>query len=418
MRESINYRVAKRFSFLRRKSASTKQIHKQINVQRRISILTVLVLLLSTTCTSLFPSEKAVAKAVPGNCLQNQLSAQRYRVAKTASGTYLSNGIGNQTTEFSEEKDKDSGGLAIRQTGFEVIILSSYKKTMKIGDTSIIVAVSSGGTEISWKSSSSKIASVDPYGVITARKSGTCQIIAKTRGAEAKCTVVVEPTRITLNTKTASIENGATFQMRATTSNNSSVTWKSSKQSVAIISDSGLIQALKPGTSVITATADGAKETCMLTVMKPSIKLSADAINLYRNQVALLKATVSSNREVTWTSSRPSVATVNEYGQVTAVKHGEARIKATLDGVSRYCVVTVKPPEIRLDKTSLTLKKGQSYSLKVTVSSGATPVFSCNSKRVASVNAYGEIQAKAKGSCTVSVSEDGTTVKCKITVTE
>ena len=206
--------------------------------------------------------------------------------------------------------------------------------------------------------------------------------------------------------------------MCADTSNNTPVAWKSSKQSVAIISDSGLIQALKPGTSVITAIADGSKETCLLTVMKPTIKLSADSVKMYRNQVVLLKATVSSNREVTWISNRPGVATVNEYGQVTAVRHGEARIRATLDGVTRYCIVTVQPPVIRIDKTTITLKKGQTYSLQVSVSSGATPAFSSSSKRIATVSANGEIRAKAKGNCTISVSEDGTTVKCKIKVTE
>ncbi|MBO4394859.1 MAG: Ig-like domain-containing protein [Eubacterium sp.] len=399
MRESINCRVSKRFINLPEKGKSKKQIHRRNKFHCRIVMVLVPVLLLQAiTVFQQLQTTGAAAKTVPQACLNP--------------------GTNQQFHSPSEKESEKQDGHAIIQRGNEIIILSSYKENMKIGETRTLIAAASGGVEIKWKSSSTKIAAVNPYGVITARKPGTCQIIAKTREAEAKCTVVVEPTVITLNTKAVSIENGATFQMCADTSNNTPVAWKSSKQSVAIISDSGLIQALKPGTSVITAIADGSKETCLLTVMKPTIKLSADSVKMYRNQVVLLKATVSSNREVTWISNRPGVATVNEYGQVTAVRHGEARIRATLDGVTRYCIVTVQPPVIRIDKTTITLKKGQTYSLQVSVSSGATPAFSSSSKRIATVSANGEIRAKAKGNCTISVSEDGTTVKCKIKVTE
>ena len=320
--------------------------------------------------------------------------------------------------ESAAARDEDSGEVAAILRGSEIVILSSYKESMKIGETKTLIASASGGVEIRWKSSAVSVAAVDPTGVVTARKAGTCQIIAKTRYAEARCTVVVEPTVITLNARALSIENGATFQMEASTSNNAPVTWKSSRQSVAIISDTGLIRALKPGTSVITATADGSKETCALTVMKPSVRLSADEVRLYRNQCTQLQATVSSDREVTWSSNRPSVAIVDEYGKVTAIRHGEARIRAKVDGVSRYCVVKVQSPTIRLDKKSLTLKTGQTFQLHATVSSGVMPEFSCSSKRVATVTSDGVIRAKAKGSCTIRVKEDGTIATCKIKVIE
>ena len=309
-------------------------------------------------------------------------------------------------------------GIAGSAKGFEIVILSSYKETMKIGESKLIIAVSTGGIDVTWKSSNAKVASVDMYGVVTAKKAGSCQITAKTKGAEAKCTILVERTTITLNTKKVSIENGATFTMRAQTSSGAPVTWKSSKQSVALISDDGVIQAIKPGTSVITAMADGSKEMCMLTVMQPSIKLSADAVKMYRGQSTKLTATVTSNRDVTWKSSRPSVATVDEYGRITAVKHGEARISARVDGVVRYCDVIVASPTIRLSKTGITLKKGETFNLEAKVSSGNTPTYTCSSSRVASVSSSGVIRAKAKGSCTVTVREDGAVAKCKIKVTD
>lgn len=223
----------------------------------------------------------------------------------------------------------------------DFILLSSYKKVMKIGESTAIIAISGSGKNISWKSSNSKVASVDMYGIVTAKKGGSCTITAKTKGAESKCCVTVEKTKITLNTAKLSIENGKRFAMQAKTSSGATVTWKSSRQSVAIISDEGVIQALKPGTSVITATADGSKATCTLTVVKPTVTLSRESVRLCPGQRHKLIATVSSEREVTWKSSRSSVASVDENGKITAVKPGTARISARVDGVVRYCQVTV-----------------------------------------------------------------------------
>lgn len=320
---------------------------------------------------------------------------------------------------FAEGDDADGYAVrAIGSKGFELIILSSYQESMKIGDSKIIIAASTSGSEIKWKSSDSRVASVDIYGVVTAKKAGTCKISAKTSGAEASCTVLVEATKLTLNTRTVSMENGAKFQMSCRTSTGHAVTWKSSKKSVAIISDYGLIQAQKPGTSIITASCDGYKETCTVTVKKPTLSLSADSIKMYRLNSTRLYAKVSSGRPVTWKSSRPSVVSIDENGNITAVKHGEARVSATVDSVIRYCDVKVLSPTITLNKKSITIKKKKTFELKADVSSGIKPTYTSSSTRVATVSADGVIKAKACGNCTISVKEDGTVAKCKVKVTD
>lgn len=299
---------------------------------------------------------------------------------------------------------------------FRFIVLSSYNKTVKIGQSFYLTGICSDGTLVWWKSSNSRVASVNTYGQVTAKKAGSCKITAKVTGAEASCRVTVQKTEITLSAAGISMENGKIYTLGAKTSNGSAVTWKSSKTSVAVIDDKGRIEAQKPGTATITASADGTKKTCKVTVRKPSVTLNKTKAELYRGQTFSLKADVSSGRAVTFSSKKTSVADVDENGLVTAYKHGTARIQAKVDGVIRICEVTVKSPKIVLSPSKITLKKGQSTVLKVKVSSGNTPVFSSSKSSVASVNANGRVTARKKGTCSIYISEDGTKVSCPVTV--
>lgn len=300
--------------------------------------------------------------------------------------------------------------------GISFILLSRYRNTVNIKQSFYLIAITSTGKKPTWKSSDSKVASVNTYGQVTGKRAGTCKITAKIRGAEASCTVTVCKTTIRLSAKTVSMENGACFRLSGTTSNGSPLKWKSSKRSVAQISDTGVIQALKPGETRITASADGSEQTCMVTVKKPKVTLSHTSASLYRKQSLQLSAKVSSGRMPVWKSKKTSVATINEKGLVTARKHGTAMITATVDGVTRTCELTVRSPEIRLNTDSLTMKKRKKTRLTAKVSSGNAPVWKTSKKSVAVVDQNGLVTAKKKGKCYIYVSEDGTKEQCHIQV--
>ncbi|MEI3340620.1 MAG: Ig-like domain-containing protein [Eubacterium sp.] len=44
-----------------------------------------------------------------------------------------------------------------------------------------------------------------------------------------------------------------------------------------------------------------------------------------------------------WTSSHPSIVSVDEFGVITAKKAGSATVTASVDGVRATCKITVKP---------------------------------------------------------------------------
>lgn len=222
---------------------------------------------------------------------------------------------------------------------------------------------------------------------------------------------------VSLNRTAVTLEHGEIFALKATvTGSSKSPTFKSSKSSVAIVSESGRICGQKPGTADITVRSGKATAICHVTVKKPSVQLNKQRLTLYRNGRARILATVSSGLHPTWKSSNSSIAQVNEYGIVIARRHGTATIRATIDGVTRCCQVIVKSPVIALNKTAIQLKPDHTCQLKAVVSSGQKPSFRTSSARIATVDSEGYITAYRCGTTYITVSEDGTSVRCKITV--
>lgn len=300
-------------------------------------------------------------------------------------------------------------------SGVEVVVLNAYSKTMKIGDESYLLAVTSNGKKPSFSSSDSKIASVNTYGKITAKKAGTVKITAKIRNGEASCTVKVKKTTIQLSAKTISLENGHSAKLEVSSSTGHTVTFRSNKKSVAVVDESGMITAKKPGAATITATVDKTTASCTVTVRKPTVSLSKKSISMYRNRTFRLTVKSSSNSIPKWKSNKKSVATVDN-GMITAVKNGTAIITVTIDGVSKSCEVTVKKPTVKFAENEITMAVGETKQANVSVSSGNKPAFSSSNTSVASVDENGRIVANDVGKAYIYAKEDGVKSRMRVTV--
>lgn len=298
------------------------------------------------------------------------------------------------------------------------VIIMNQDISLDIGEEYQLLPLSLTLDIPKFKSSNSKVAIVNAFGKVIAKKPGRATITVTMGKERATCQITVKETIIALNAQKVSLENGETYQLSATTSDGSNVTYKSSKKSVAVIDDNGLITAIKPGTSTITVSANGTKSLCTLTVKKPTIKLDRTSIKLFRGQNTTLTASVSSSISPVYKTNKKSVAIVDSNGTITAMKNGTATITATVDGVSSTCIVTVKQPEISLSQTEIFMNKGDSKMLYATVSSGNTPTFTTSNSNVITVDKSGKIYSHKKGTAYVYCQEDGVKVKCKVVVTE
>lgn len=303
-------------------------------------------------------------------------------------------------------------------SSFSLVFLSNYSKTVSIGDKFYIVAIATNGKLPKWTSSSSRIASVNTYGMVTAKKDGVATITAKVKGGEASCKVTVKKTKVSLSKSSISMERGESHTLSAISSNKSPITWKSSHKSIATVDDNGKVIGIKPGESIITATADGSSASCKVKIKYPSVKLDKKKITLYRGQSIRLSADVSSGVEPTWKTNKKSVATINPDGTITAIKNGTATITATVDRVSASCELVVKKPDISLSLDELTIKVGEQGFLSAKVSSGNYPEWSSSNTNVATVDSTGMITGVKKGRAYIYAKEDGTKVKCTVYVTD
>jgi Bacterial surface proteins containing Ig-like domains len=296
------------------------------------------------------------------------------------------------------------------------VFLNAYSKTVNIGDEFYLLAVTSNGRKPTFTSSNSKIASVNTYGKITAKKAGTAKITVKIKNGEAVCTVKVTKTTIQLSDKNISLENGYTARLTSKTSNGHPVTYRSDKRSIATVDEKGYITAKKPGTAIITAKADQTTATCRVNVRKPTITLSKRSLSLYRRQQIRLSVKSTSRSAPKWKSNKKSIATVDEYGTVTAIKNGSATITVTIDGVSKSCEITVKKPTVKFEHDELILAVGRKKTVKVSVSSGNKPVFSSSNTCIATVNEHGVVTANDVGKAYIYAAEDGVKTRMRVIV--
>ena len=183
-------------------------------------------------------------------------------------------------------------------------------------------------------------------------------------------------TSVALNKTNLALHVGESETLVATVvPSDAELTWESNNPSVASVIN-GTVKATENGTAIITVKSkDGNKSaTCKVTVTTAvtGVSLNKTTLSLASGQSEMLVATVlptsASDKSVTWTSSKPSVATVNSSGVVTAVSVGTAVITVTTTdgGFTAECTVTVKavPPMTELGKTFVPVDLGLPSGLK------------------------------------------------------
>ena len=345
--------------------------------------------------------------------------------------------------------------------GVDSVTISPNVLNLKVGESSSLTYnISPSNADIKsteWSSSNTGVVSVDKDGKVSAVGIGTANVVIKVVGqdnSEASDSIVVNVisqytsvnsvTLVDTNNNTLSNSMNLNIGEEVTIKfliNPSNVTlketnWTNSDSSKVSMKDSvgyALIKGIEVGSSDIEITVkdyDGNVKTDSVKVnvinsnqpvLVSSIALSPTSVTLNPNGTYKFNVTVSpsnaTNKGVTWSSSNTNVVSVDQNGNIKALKDGTAKIRVTAkDGSGKYAEASVtvessKPTNILVTGVSLnasTVKMyvGQSYQLIHTIKpSNATNkgvTWSSSNTNVVSVS-NGKIVGKSSGKARITV---------------
>ncbi len=335
------------------------------------------------------------------------------------------------------------------------ITLNKSQTTLNVGENETLIATLYPNNTLAaqyplqWISSNANVASVDNTGMITANSNGTAIItVSTTDGSNlyATCLVTVNTitlaTSITLDRSQIMMYRGDFDALTATilpvTTSNKNVNWSSSNSSIVSVDNAGNLYAKSTGNATITAmTTDGSNlsATCQVQVYNrvSSVTLNYTSLVIEKGHSKQITATIypsnAYNKTLIWSSSNPSVASVNSTGLVTGLGVGNAVISATTtDGsnITATCNVEVRiyANEVNLNKHGTSIYAGGTEQLTAQVlpedASIKTVTWSSSNTNVATVNQNGLVTAKKVGNAIVTATAtDGSGVSgsCVVTVT-
>ena len=125
------------------------------------------------------------------------------------------------------------------------------------------------------------------------------------------------------------------------------------------------------------------------------------------------------NKRIVWKSSNTKIAKVDKNGKVSAVRKGNATVKAKFQGKTYKCTVNIKPAKLNFTKKTLYKGKKATLALNSPLNkkiSASKIKWTTSDNNVASVSKSGKITAKSSGKATVTAKYLGKKYSCVITV--
>ena len=276
---------------------------------------------------------------------------------------------------------------------------------------------------LTFESNDVNIVKVDNYGNVTSVSPGETSI-------KIKCDNIIEEVKVKVNStikeieKISLVDNNITLKkgskmklismIEPMDATDTKLTWTSNSGN-AVVDNYGTVIGNQFGVSIITVeTSNGKKATCTVMILDSLIKvtdLSLDKTNLdmkVGEMYQLIPTILPNNatlRNLSWTSSNPKVATVNN-GKILAKKKGKTTITVkSLNNKIATCEVFIKEKEIKAKEVKLSINNailnvGDVIILRPTIIPNDTVnkniTWTSSNKQIATVE-NGKVIAKKEG---------------------
>lgn len=285
-------------------------------------------------------------------------------------------------------------GLTNKASGIvlsESVSLETNSLSLKEGKTATVVVdevlpENTTNKTCSFSSTDETVATVDEDGTVTAVGYGECDIVVQSYDGMSSdtCHVTVYCTGLSLADQQLLVNRVCTIDpvykngYKGITSEQ--LSWESSDPDTATVDSMGRVTAHATGTVTITASIKDpvltsnrlVKASCKVTIgrMAESIKTDADAVTLYEGETHQITAEVlpddTTDKGLTYSCIRESIAKVSATGLVTAVSEGTTTVTLTAmdgSGITKDITVTVLPEIKTIDvyNGDITLRAGETY---------------------------------------------------------
>lgn len=324
--------------------------------------------------------------------------------------------------------------IELNETSIEM--LPTQEKNLKI---TINPSDTTEDKTVKWESSASDVVAVDQNGKISALKPGTATITAHvgSHSVKAEVKVLIPIDNIVISNSNVNLEKGKTEKLTIqvypeNAEEDTTVTWESSNPNVATIDENGVVTAVGGGKATITGTLkNGKKVTAEVNVTVPMTEVIVNhtALELEKGQSEQLEVTIkpedtTDDKTITWKSSNPDVATVNDDGVVTAIGKGNATITGTFKNgkfVTTTVSVIVPITSVTLDRDNISMNRGTTTTLIATINPSdttedTTKKWESSNPDVATVDQNGNVTAVGKGNATITVTVGNKKATAKIEV--
>jgi len=327
------------------------------------------------------------------------------------------------------------GNLSIQPNAVNTVV----GEAIRFSATTTSVGADASEKSVTWLSSNTNVAIVDPDGTVSMVGEGEAILTATagTRTGTASVSVRqrdIASLRLTPATSTMYPNDTAQLHIaayddagRAMALVPGNAQWSSSESRVVTVTDGGVVTAQAAGSAVVTVHIGSKTATAAVNVQGlpvSSVFVSLETGTLEVGQVTRAKATLTdgegttlSGRPVAWQSSNPAIATVNSLGVVTAVGRGAATISAIAEGKTGGADLTIATKTVAsvvVSPNPASAAVGQKARLTAAVKDGSggvlvgrTVTWMSSNPEVASVSANGLVTAVSVGSATISATAGG-----------
>jgi len=385
---------------------------------------------------------------------------------QTYSGNSLDSLIDNKYSPVNSDIAPCLRGLTNKASGIvlsESISLDKYSIALKEGKTDKITVdevlpENTTNKTCSFSSTDETVATVDETGKVTAVGYGECDIVVSAYDGMSSdtCHVTVYCTGLSLADQQLLVNRVCTIDpvykngYKGITSDQ--LTWDSSDPDTATVDSMGRVTAHATGTVTITASIKDpvltsnrlVKASCKVTIgrMAESIKTDADTVTLYEGETHQITAEVlpsdTTDKGLTYSCIRDSIAKVSATGLITAVSEGTTTVTLTAmdgSGITKDITVTVLPAIKTIDvyNGDITLQAGDTYTTyfnaypstegwrdRIRIASSDPSVADVGQVVAGDIdpnNGMAVITAKKAGACIITIAGDKVSVSFQVTVT-